>query len=214
MKLTWDKVGERLYETGVDRGVLYPLSEGTYQKGVAWNGLTAVNETPEGAEPTAIYADNIKYLNLMSAEELGLSIEAYTFPDEFAACDGSAEIATGVVIGQQTRQHFGLCYRTLVGNDEESTDHGYKIHLIYDCVASPTEKGYSTVNDTPEAVQFSWDVTTTPVSVDGHKPSASLVIDSTKIDATKLKKLEDVLYGTDAKEPALPLPGEVITLLA
>lgn len=214
MKLSWDQVGERFYETGIDRGVLYPIVSGTYSKGVAWNGLTAVNETPEGAEPTPIYADNIKYLNLMSAEELGITIEAFTYPDEFAACDGSVEIAEGVTIGQQTRQHFGLCYRTLIGNDESGTDHGYKLHLIYDCLASPSERPHNTVNDTPEAETFSWEVATTPIAVAGHKPSASLVIDSTKVDSTKLKVLEDILYGTDSKEPTLPLPSEVIAKLS
>lgn len=214
MKLSWDQVGERLYETGIDRGVLYPIVSGRYTKGVAWNGLTAVNETPEGAEPTPIYADNIKYLNLMSAEELGITIEAFTYPDEFAACDGSVEIAEGVTIGQQTRQHFGLCYRTLIGNDESGTDHGYKLHLIYDCIASPSERPHNTVNDTPEAETFSWEVATTPIEIAGHKPSASLVIDSTKVDSTKLKALEDILYGTDSKEPTLPLPSEVITKLS
>lgn len=214
MKLSWDQVGERFYETGIDRGVLYPIVSGTYSKGVAWNGLTAVNETPEGAEPTPIYADNIKYLNLMSAEELGITIEAFTYPDEFAACDGSVEIAEGVTIGQQTRQHFGLCYRTLIGNDESGTDHGYKLHLIYDCLASPSERPHNTVNDTPEAETFSWEVATTPIAVEGHKPSASLVIDSTKVDSTKLKALEDILYGTDSKEPTLPLPSEVIAKLS
>lgn len=214
MKLSWDQVGERFYETGIDRGVLYPIVSGTYSKGVAWNGLTAVNETPEGAEPTPIYADNIKYLNLMSAEELGITIEAFTYPDEFAACDGSVEIAEGVTIGQQTRQHFGLCYRTLIGNDENGTDHGYKLHLIYDCLASPSERPHNTVNDTPEAETFSWEVTTTPIEITGHKPSASLVIDSTKVDSTKLKALEDILYGTDSKESTLPLPSEVIAKLS
>lgn len=212
-KLIWDKTGERLYETGVDRGVLYPLVNGAYPKGVAWNGLTAVNENPSGAEPTALYADNIKYLNLMSAEEYGATIEAYTYPEEFAACDGSAEIADGVTIGQQDRSHFGLSYRTLIGNDEDGTAHGYKLHLVYDCLASPSEKAYSSVNDNPDAVSLSWDISTTPVAVEGYKPTATLTIDSTKIDAAKLKKIEDLLYGTADSDAKLPLPDEIINLL-
>lgn len=224
-KLTWDKTGERLYETGVDRGVLYPLQTGgLYNKGVAWNGLTAVTESPSGAEATAIYADNIKYLSLMSAEEFGATIEAYTYPDEFAECDGSASLVEGggVVIGQQTRKMFGLCYRTLVGNDVDNNDHGYKLHLIYGAMASPSEKPYQTVNDSPEAITFSWEVTTTPVSVTGFKPTASLTIDSTKCDPTCLAKLEEILYGKDAGtepesepavEPRLPLPDEVKTIM-
>ena len=217
--LNWDQTGERLYETGVDRGVLYPMTSGTYGDGVAWNGLTSISESPSGAEATAIYADNIKYLNLMSVEEFGATIEAYTYPDEFMECDGSASIATGAYIGQQTRKHFGLCYRTRIGNDQDGDDHGYKIHIVYDCLASPSEKAYSTVNDSPEAISFSWEVTTTPVQVSGKKPTATVVIDSTKTDATKLAALEAILYGTAASGqtaavPArLPLPAEIITTL-
>ena len=214
-KLTWDASGERLYETGVDRGVLFPMTNGTYGNGVAWNGLTAVNENPSGGEPTKLYADNIAYLTLMSVEELGLTIEAYTYPDEFEECDGSKEIKPGVTVGQQTRKHFGFCYRTLIGNDEEGTDHGYKIHLVYDCVASPSEKSHSTVNDSPEAEQLSWDVTTTPVAipVEGIKPSAEIVIDSTEINEAKLAAIEDLLYGTASAESTLPTPQALITLL-
>ena len=211
-KLVWDKSGEHFYETGVDRGVLYPMASGTYEAGVAWNGLTAVNESPSGGEATALYADNIKYLNLMSVEELGLSIEAYTYPDEFAECDGSKEIKPGVTIGQQNRKHFGFAYRSLIGNDEEGTDLGYKIHLVYDCLASPSEKGHSTVNDSPEATQFSWDVTTIPIAVEGFKPSASITIDSTKVPAAVLASIEDLLYGTTNAEPTLPLPDAIAAL--
>lgn len=222
-KLVWDKTGERLYETGVDRGVLYPLSvEGTYTPGVAWNGLTGVTESPSGAESTALYADNIKYLNMLSAEEFGCTIEAYTYPDEFKQCDGSAELTAGVSIGQQSRKVFGFCYRTLLGNDVDGTDHGYKLHLIYGCQASPSEKGYATVNDSPEAITLSWEVTTTPVNVTGFKPTACITIDSTTADPTCLAKLEEILYGKDAGEepssepavdPRLPLPDEVKTLM-
>lgn len=217
-KIVWDKTGERFYETGVKQGVLYPQSSaGTYSKGVAWNGLTAVTESPSGAEATALYADDIKYLNLMSTEEFGATIEAYTYPEEFAACDGSASIAKGVTIGQQKRSAFGLCYKTTLGNDVDGNDFGYKLHLIYGALAAPSEKGYSTISDSPEAITFSWEVTTTPVSVDGFKPTASLTIDSTKADATKLAALEKILYGSDdapANEPRLPLPNEVATLMA
>ena len=217
-KIVWDKTGERFYETGVKQGVLYPQSSaGTYSKGVAWNGLTAVTESPSGAEATALYADDIKYLNLMSTEEFGATIEAYTYPEEFAACDGSASIAKGVTIGQQKRSAFGLCYKTTLGNDVDGNDYGYKLHLIYGALAAPSEKGYSTISDSPEAITFSWEVTTTPVSVDGFKPTASLTIDSTKADATKLAALEKILYGSDdepATEPRLPLPNEVATLMA
>ncbi len=212
--LTWDNTGERFYETGVDRGVLYVIQNGAYQNGVAWNGLSSVSESPSGGETSAIYADNIKYLNLISTEEFGASVEAYTYPDEFAACDGSAEIATGVIIGQQTRLHFGLCYRTIIGNDVESNDYGYKIHIVYDCLASPSEKGYSTVNDSPEAITFSWEISTTPINVDGYKATANLIIDSTKVDADKLAALEQILYGSDDAEPRLPLPDEIIELLS
>lgn len=222
-KIVWDKTGERFYETGVKNGVLYPLgSNGTYPKGVAWNGLTAVTESPSGAEATALYADDIKYLNLISNEEFGATIEAYTYPDEFAECDGSATLAKGVAIGQQTRKTFGLCYRTTLGNDAQGNDYGYKLHIIYGALAAPSEKAYATINDSPEAITFSWEVTTTPVSVDNFKPTASLVIDSTKADATKLAALEEILYGKDgtddqntgAADPRLPLPNEIATLMA
>ena len=212
--LVWDQSSERLYETGVDRGVLYPVTNNAYGTGVAWNGLTAVNESPSGAEPSDIYADNIKYLTLRSAETFGATIEAYTYPDEFAECDGSATVATGVTIGQQTRKSFGLCYRTLVGNDTDGQDHGYKLHLIYGCTASPSEKSYQTVNDSPEAITFSWEVSTTPVNVEGHKPTAQLIVDSTKVDAAKLATLEAQLYGGESSEPKLPTPAEVIAIFA
>lgn len=215
-KLVWDKTGERVYETGVNMGVLYPQdATGDYPLGVAWNGLTAVTESPSGAEPNPIYADNMKYLNLMSAEEYGATIEAYTYPEEFEACDGSAEIATGVVVGQQDRKGFGLCYRTAIGNDLDGVDHGYKLHLVYGAMAAPSEKAYATMNESPEAITFSWEVTTTPVPVTGFKPSASLTVDSTKVDAVKLKALEDILYGSAEPESVarLPLPDEVITVI-
>ena len=221
-KLVWDKTGERYYETGVKQGVLYIPTNGVYNKGVAWNGLTGVTESPSGAEVTALYADDIKYLSLLSTEEFGATIEAYTYPDEFAACDGSAELdgATGVTVGQQKRSTFGLCYRTSLGNDVDGNDHGYKLHIIYGCLASPSEKAYATINDSPEAITFSWEVTTTPVSVTGLKPTASIVIDSTKADSTCLTALEEILYGKDgedgntgAKEPRLPLPDEIKTLM-
>ena len=212
-KLVWDETGKRLYETGVSQGVLYPQSGGTYPNGVAWNGLTAVTESPSGAEATPLYADNIKYLNLFSAEEFGATIEAYTYPDEFMACDGSAQIAKGAYIGQQNRKQFGMCYKTLLGNDVDANDHGYKLHIIYGAMASPSEKAYATVNDSPEAITFSWEVTTTPVNVTGYEPTASIVIDSTKCDATKLADLEEILYGSAEEEPRLPLPDEIVTVL-
>lgn len=214
MKLIWDKTGDRLYETGVDHGVLYPLQAGgEYNKGVAWNGLTAVTESPSGAEASPMYADNIKYLNLMSAEEFGATIEAYTYPDEFAECDGSASIATGVYIGQQSRKTFGLSYRTVIGNDVDNNDYGYKLHLIYGALAAPSEKGYTTINDSPEAITFSWEVTTTPVNVEGFKPTACVTIDSTKADKSKLAALEDILYGSASDEARLPLPDEVARVM-
>lgn len=212
-KLVWDETGKRLYETGVSQGVLYPQSGGTYPNGVAWNGLTAVTESPSGAEATPLYADNIKYLNLFSAEEFGATIEAYTYPDEFMACDGSAQIAKGAYIGQQNRKQFGMCYKTLLGNDVDANDHGYKLHIIYGAMASPSEKAYATVNDSPEAITFSWEVTTTPVNVTGYEPTASIVIDSTKCNPTKLADLEEILYGSAEEEPRLPLPDEIVTVL-
>ena len=220
-KLKWDQTGERFYETGVRNGVLYPLGTGgTYPKGVAWNGLTAVTESPSGAEATPLYADDIKYLNLMSAEEFGATIEAYTYPDEFAQCDGSAALATGVSIGQQSRKAFGLCYRTTLGNDVDGNDYGYKLHIIYGALAAPSEKAYATINDSPEAITFSWEVTTTPVNVTGFKPTASITIDSTKVDKSKLTSLDEILYGKDAPsnggegtDPRLPLPDEIAELM-
>ena len=220
-KLVWDQTGERYYETGVKQGVLYPQAAGgTYPKGVAWNGLTAVTESPSGAEATALYADDIKYLNLISAEEFGATIEAYTYPDEFAQCDGSAALATGVSIGQQSRKAFGLCYRTTLGNDVDGNDFGYKLHIIYNALAAPSEKAYATINDSPEAITFSWEITTTPVNVTGFKPTASITIDSTKVDESKLASLEEILYGKDAPsnggegtDPRLPLPNEIAELM-
>lgn len=221
-KLVWDKTGERLYETGVKNGVLYVQGTGgTYGTGVAWNGLTAVTESPSGAEATALYADDIKYLNLLSTEEFGATIEAYTYPDEFAECDGSASLATGVLVGQQKRKAFGMCYRTVLGNDVDTNDYGYKLHIIYGALAAPSEKAYATINDSPEAITFSWEISTTPVTVgDGFKPTASIVIDSTQADVTKLAALEAILYGSDGadgaegSEPRLPLPSEIATLMA
>ena len=213
-KIVWDAVGEHIFETGVRNGVLYLKDEtGAYNTGVAWNGLTSVSESPEGAEPTDLYADDIKYLTLMSAENFKATIEAYTYPVEFEECDGSATIANGVVIGQQARKPFGLCYRTSIGNDTDGNEHGYKLHIVYGCLASPSEKQYSTINDSPEAITFSWEVSTTPVNVTGKKPTATLIIDSTKVDKSKLTALEDILYGSEAKEPRLPLPDEIATLM-
>jgi hypothetical protein len=214
-KLVWDEMGKRLYETGVKMGVLYPWqNSGLYSKGVAWNGLTTVTESPSGAEASPQYADDIKYLNLISAEEFGATIEAFTYPDEFAVCDGSLEIETGVIIGQQSRKSFGLSYRTTLGNDVDGTDHGYKLHLIYGALAAPSEKGYATINDSPEAITFSWEVTTTPVAVTGFKPTASLVIDSTKVDSAKLAALELILYGNTGVDARLPLPDEIASIFA
>lgn len=213
-KIVWDQTGERLYETGVKQGVLYIPASGIYSKGIAWNGLTAVTESPSGAEATALYADDIKYLNLMSNEEFGCTIEAYTYPDEFAACDGSASLAKGVSIGQQPRKTFGLCYRTTLGNDTDGNDYGYKLHMVYGCLAAPSEKAFSTINDSPEAITFSWEVSTTPVNVAGHKPTAHLEIDSTKADPVKLAALEKILYGDTDTEARLPLPDEIATLMA
>lgn len=223
MKLVWDKTGEHYYETGVKNGVLYPMSaSGTYPKGVAWNGLTAITESPSGAEATALYADDIKYLNLMSNEEFGATVEAYTYPDEFAECDGSASLTEGVYIGQQARKTFGLCYRTTLGNDSKGNDYGYKLHIIYGAMASPSEKAYSTINDSPDAITFSWELSTTPVAVANFKPTASLTIDSTKVDPEKLATLEEILYGKDgtgedhstgAVDPRLPLPDEIANVM-
>jgi hypothetical protein len=213
-KLVWDQTGERFYETGVKNAVLYVKdATGAYPQGVAWNGVTAITESPSGAEATPLYADDIKYLNLMSNEEFGATIEAYTYPDEFAECDGSASIAEGIFIGQQSRKAFGLCYRTTVGNDTESNDYGYKIHIIYDALAAPSEKAYATINDSPEAITFSWEVTTTPVNVTGKKPTATVVIDSKKVSEAGLAALEAALYGTEEKEAYLPLPDEIIELV-
>lgn len=222
-RIVWDKTGERYYETGCDRGVLYPQGAGgTYPEGVAWNGLTNVTESPEGAEPTDLYADNIKYGSIRSAETFGGTIEAYTYPEEFNACDGNVSVAEGVYIGQQTRVPFGLCYRTMIGNDTaDESDDGYKLHLVYGATASPSEKTRDTINDSPEATAFSWEFDTTPVNVTGHKPTATLEIDSRTADAGKLAALEDILYGKDAGpagvpaavEPRLPLPDEIITLM-
>lgn len=208
-KLTWDAIGDRTYETGVDRGVVYPQVSGAYPSGAAWNGLIGVTLTPSGAEPTPLYANNHKYLNLMSVEELGMSIEAYTYPDEFAACDGSAALAAGVRIGQQKRTAFGFCFRTMLGNDTEGTAHGYKLHLVYGCQASPSEQANTTINDSPEAKTMSWECTTTPVEVEGHEPTASIEIDSTKVDATALAALEAIIYGSETEDARLPLPNEV-----
>lgn len=213
-KLKWDQTGEKLYETGVDKVVLFPIeSTGQYGPGVAWNGITAVNESPSGAEPSPLYANNGKYLNLVSNEDFAATIEAFMYPDEFEECDGSKEVAPGVTIGQQKRKVFGLAFRTLLGNDVDGNDHGYKLHLVYGCLAAPSENGHSTVNDSPEAGTMSWSVSTSPVEVADAKPTATVVIDSTKADQTKLKKLEDMLYGTESVEPKLPLPEEVITLM-
>ena len=213
-KLVWDKTGERLYETGVKNGVVYPQDEsGAYPKGAAWNGLINVTESPSGAEPTPLYADDIKYLDLRSTEEFGATVEAYTYPDEFAACDGTAEIVPGLKAGQQERKAFGMAYKTTLGNDVKKNDYGYKLHLIYGATAAPSEKAYATINDSPEAITFSWELTTTPVELDGLKPTASLEIDSTKIDAEKLAALEAILFGSESEEARLPLPNEVATIL-
>ena len=213
-RLTWDDAGKRLYETGVKQGVLYPQDDnGAYPKGVAWNGLTAVTESPEGAEPTPLYADDIKYLNLLSTEEFKATVEAYTYPDEFAECDGSGSLVEGVTIGQQDRKTFGLSYRTSLGNDVKGNEYGYKLHIVYGCLAAPSEKAYATVNDSPEAITFSWEVSTTHVNVTGFKPTASLVLDSVKLGAAKMKAIEDVLYGSSAAEARLPLPDEIKSII-
>lgn len=222
--LSWDETGEKLYETGVDHGVLYPMGQNGYGTGVAWNGLTTVTETPSGAEATKLYADNIKYLEIRSAEEFGGTIEAYTYPDEWAECDGSAALIAGVYAGQQPRKVFGLCYRTVLGNDVDLDKHGYKLHIVYGCTASPSERSYATINDSPEAITFSWEFSSVPVPVTGHKPVSCITIDSTKVDATKLKALENKLYGVSTDSTAnpavagsaayLPLPAEVISTLS
>lgn len=220
--LEWDKAGERLYETGVDRVVLYPIRDtisdptDPYDAGIAWNGVTGITQSASGGEPTPLWADNIKYLNLISAEEASLSIEAYTYPDAFEECDGSREIVTGAVIGQQPRKMFGLSYRTLIGNDQKQSDYGYKLHLVYGCLASPSDRSYATVNDSPEAISFSWSVSTTPVEVAGFKPTSIITVDSTKTDVAKLAALESILYGTAGTTPVnpkLPLPAGVVTAL-
>lgn len=217
-KLIWDAVGEKFFEAGIDHCVLYPVNaQGEYKPGVAWNGITSIAETPEGAEPQDQYADNIKYISILSAEELGGTIEAYTYPDEWNQCDGNAELSKGVVIGQQNRKAFGLSYRTKIGNDVEGQDLGYKLHLLYGAKASPSERTFETINDSPEPAAFSWEYTTTPVPVEDHNPTALLTIDSTKVDATKLAALEKILYGSDeegAEDPRLPLPNEVMSILA
>lgn len=215
--LSWDETGEKLYETGVDHGVLYPMGQNGYGAGVAWNGLTTVTETPSGAEATKLYADNIKYLEIRSAEEFGGTIEAYTYPDEWAECDGSAALTTGVYAGQQPRKVFGLCYRTVLGNDVDLDKHGYKLHIVYGCTASPSERSYATINDSPEAITFSWEFSSVPVNVTGHKPVSCIVIDSTKVDATKLATLESILYGTGGSTTVaarLPLPAEIVSTLS
>lgn len=225
-KIVWDKTGERFYETGVRNGVLYPRdTQGKYPNGVAWNGLTAVTESPSGAESTPLYADDIQYLNLLSAEKFGATVEAYTYPDEFAECDGSAEIAPGVYAGQQTRKPFGLAYKTILGNDTDGEAYGYKLHLIYNALAAPSEKAYGTINESPEAITFSWELTTNPETLTGMKPTASLTLDSTKVDKKVLADLEKLLFGVDAETPDggdpipavvphLPLPDEIAAMFS
>ena len=212
--LTWDETGNKLYETGVDRGVLYPMGQSGYGDGVAWNGLTTVTETPSGAEATKLYADNIKYLEIRSAEEFGGTIEAYTYPDEWAECDGSAALVAGVYAGQQPRKVFGLCYRTVLGNDVDLDKHGYKLHIVYGCTASPSERSYATINDSPEAITFSWEFSSVPVNVADHKPVSCITIDSTKVDSTKLGNLEKILYGSTEANARLPLPAEIVSTLS
>ena len=213
-KLVWDQTGQKFFETGVSNGVLYVSDgQGGYLKGVAWNGLTSVAENPSGAESNPVYADNIKYLNIISAEEFGATIEAYTYPDEFMECDGSAQVVAGVNIGQQARKSFGISYRTRVGNDVAGDNLGYKIHVIYNCQASPSGKTYSTVNESPEAITFSWEVTTTPVPVEGFRPTATVVFDSTKLDAEKMAAVENALYGGASSEPGLPSIEELLALV-
>ena len=213
-KIIFDNTGDKIYETGVDHCVLYVRDGDTYQTGVAWNGITAINENPSGAEATPIYADNIKYLNIVSGEDFGATIEAYTYPDEFTECDGSAEIVAGVKIGQQTRKPFALCYRTLIGNDVAGTGHGYKLHFIYNAQAAVSAKNYKTINESPEAMSFSWEISTTPEVVEGFKPTATVTVDSTKVDAEKLKALEDKIYGAESSEPTMPTISEIVSLLS
>lgn len=213
-KMLWDQIGEKRYETGIEQVALFPQEEGAYNKGVAWNGVTALNLTPSGAEPTPLYANNRKYLTLMSVEELGGTIEAYTYPDEFAACDGSVAVVPGVYFGQQGRKTFGLVGKSLVGNDTELNKHGYKLHLVYGALASPSEQAHATVNDSPEAQTMSWEFSTTPVAVEGYEPTSYICIDSTKVNAEKLAALEAIIYGSDDVEPRLPLPDEIATLMA
>lgn len=213
-KLIFNNVGERLFETGVKNGVLYVMGDdGTYENGVVWNGLTAVTESPSGAETTPLYADDVKYVVIYAAEEFGATVEAYTYPEEFEQCDGSASIFEGITIGQQTRKSFGMCYKTSVGNDVQGQDFGYKIHIIYGAKAAPSEKSYSTINDSPEAVTFSWELSTVPVPVEGFNPTATMVIDSTRVPAEKMTLIEDKLYGTEETEATLPLPGELLAIL-
>lgn len=213
-KIIFDNTGEKIYETGVDHCVLFVRDGNTYQTGVAWNGITAINESPSGAEATPIYADNIKYLNIVSGEDFGATIEAYTYPDEFTECDGSAEIIEGVKIGQQTRKPFALCYRTLIGNDVAGTGHGYKLHFIYNAQAAVSAKNYKTINESPEAMSFSWEISTTPEVVEGFKPTATVTVDSTKVDSQKLKALEDKIYGSETSEPTMPTISEIVSLLS
>ena len=213
-RLIWDEVGQRFFETGVKNGVLYVQEDdGSYKNGVVWNGLTAVTESPSGAEETPLYADDVKYLTLRSAEEFGATVEAYTYPEEFEQCDGSATIANGVTIGQQARRAFGLCYRTSVGNDIQGQNFSYKLHLIYGCTVAPSEKSYSTINDNPEAITFSWELSTVPVPVEGFNPTASLVIDASKVDEGKMQQLEDALFGAESNEAKLLLPNEIMEML-
>lgn len=216
-KIVWDAVGERQFETGVDHGVLYPwdAENGSYDSGVAWNGLTGVTASPDGAEPTDLWADNIKYATLRSAETFGLTIEAYTYPDEFGECDGSASPKSGVYIGQQSRKPFGFCYRTKVGSDSDTEANNYKIHVVYNCTASPSERAYETINDSPDAITFSWEVTTTPVNIEGtdYKPTSEITIDAWKLAEGKLKILEAKLYGDDSNDPTLPMPADLLALL-
>ena len=213
MKLVWDQIGERLYETGVEQAAIYPMAGTTYGIGEAWNGLTAITESPSGAEPSPLYANDKKYVELMSTEEFGGTIEAYTYPDGFAECNGEKTVVKGLRISQQTRKPFGLVYKSLIGNDTEGTKYGYKLHIVYNARVSPSEKSNNTVNDSPEAATMSWTFTTTPVEVAGFDPTSHLIIDSTDADSAKLKALEAILYGSEAEEPRLPLPDEVATVL-